>query len=143
MLPDKEMSRYFHAENCNRSIAGLVFEPYDSVAGSWFGVYEAQSDADISNLSGLASNPRNAVTEISASEYGDLLKKKAPALAQSVHSNHPSTSGWQIKGQGAAVVNENPVVEVQPASSEIKTLDDALSISVVEVVETLKTKKQK
>lgn len=105
------MPKFYHADNANRAIKSqgieFRFEMYDNFGGCWRGLYATEIESEIIALNALVANPRNAVTEITQTEYETKAKKKWITK----HSN--SSRSWlapqaAIYQSPAAVVVENP-----------------------------------
>ena len=114
--------KHYHAENAGRGkIAGASFEIYSVMAGSAFGVFQAEDQKQIEELDNLVRNPRSGVTLISESEYEDAIKKKS---GMSDWDNYPAlrpvsrpqqVTPMPLKGEVAGRVVENPdPVEEEP-----------------------------
>lgn len=65
--------RYYHAENCNRDISydgfRFQFQPYESFAGTWRGVYATEDTRQIEALDILAVDPASAITRLTVEDY--------------------------------------------------------------------------
>ena len=105
-------TKYYHAENAGRPIAGVYFNGYAVSAGTLLGVYATDNAMEINALDAAASSPPSGVTAISASEYDSSLKKKQPGLVSSTASKPPLPPPLPIKGTGAAVVVSEPAIEL-------------------------------
>lgn len=126
------MKTYFRCENANRLIEGIKFEPIEHAKGTLIGVYQAESDSEISkNITKFSKDPLSAVEVISEAEYVAELKKKAPALRDSTHSNTPyRPEPVSLKGNGRAVVAPagNPTVKVEKG---LEKVEDAIKTGTV------------
>ena len=135
------MKKYFHAENINRRIAGVLFEPYETFAGTTLGVYRATTEEEIAALSQEALRKEAGVTEISEEQFFAFLKKKPETLNSFAHLN-PKSPQVQLKGKGAVVV-EDPTASSSHAAGqggskqEAPSVDDALLVDRVNPDEAL------
>lgn len=131
-------TKYYHAQNASRVIAGIVFQIYEIFGGSPFGVYQTQDGDLIKKLDAVVADKKSAVTLITADEYEALLKKKPSRLENFKPSTillpEPAKSAV-IKGEGAVVVDK----PVEP-TVEVKTVLDKPEDAVVvqQVVEPVK-----
>jgi hypothetical protein len=73
-------TKYYAVENCRRRIsaAGIVFafQATHHFAGTWFGEYSTDKPEEQAALAQLTVNPKSGVTEVTAEEHAELLKKK-------------------------------------------------------------------
>src|SRR5437899_4111324 len=102
--------KFFHAENANRSIQGIIFEPYEIFAGTVLGIYSTEDAKELEILSKLVADKSSGVTEINADEFAAFQKKKARSLSDFVPSSPPLSKppAVTMKGEGATVV-ESPI----------------------------------
>lgn len=89
---NESKTAYFSAINANQRIAGVAFEPVGLFAGTVMGVFHTDDPSLIESMSKHLN-----VTKISDQEYGELLKKKAPAWNDYVNSNRHSSSPVALK----------------------------------------------
>lgn len=148
--------KYYRAENSNRVIVqnGLrfAFEPYGQFAGTYLGTYITNKENEQVALDQLASNPRNAIYEISQEEWFSLTKKKiTPQSPVSIPLNKISHPSWTVlKGNRAAVVVEEPrsvssdfngSAIIPPdqvlSPTKIESIDDVLEVGTVVPTETI------
>lgn len=71
------ITRYFHAQNCNRPHLPVRFHQYATV-GTPVGVAETADVHKIEALLKLVEDKASAVTEIEEAEYNRILKKNVP-----------------------------------------------------------------
>lgn len=136
--------KYYHAENANRIIAGLIFNTYDTIAGSHFAVHATEDEAEIKALDDLVKDKKSAVTEISEAEYVKCTQKKTTATVDnSKHYRQLSAlrnENASLKGTGAAVVSNEPVEEAPVAvAGPVESVDAALQVGDVNPAESPET----
>lgn len=130
----EKMAKYFHIENVNREVAGVVFEMYDIIGGCPMGIHKSEDEKEIADLTAVANNPASGVTTLTEAEYETLGKKKRPGSQGSPNWNQPAPQGTAMKGAGRAIVVENPTSLEAPAKSEL-TAEDALAVQAVPIKE--------
>lgn len=110
--------KFYHAENAGREIAGERFEVFDVFGGTAHGVFQTDNPKQQTALDAVVLNPKSAVTEITAAEYQNYLKKKAqdlssfPVSTQSIRSaNLKSPAGVVVEGGQPADLTEQKVLD--------------------------------
>ena len=130
-------TKFYHAENANRVIAGVTFMVYSTGAGTTFGVYKTDDEAQQKLLDDQVANPRSAVTAIDEAEYTVCAQKKIPNYQGSEHSSPvlaPQKEIGSLKGTGAAVATDKPGPEEPPVpvvKEVVETTEDALQTGQV------------
>lgn len=144
------MKQFYQAQNANRSIGGVVFEPYEVFAGTILGVYATENPGEITTLDALAADKTSGVTKIDEATYDNLCKKKAPNLTEYGRSNHSALRQAEtaIKGAGAVLVeNPTPAEPEVTAGAPVESVDAAIVIEKAEpsptVVEANKPKSKR
>lgn len=109
--------KYYMAFNPNRNVCGCRFEQTDVIGGQAVGVYATEDPSEISKLDGACLEPSAGVEALDIDQYVSQKKRKIPdwkpfpitneGLRQA--AQHTSTVHNSIKGNGAAVVVENPI----------------------------------
>jgi hypothetical protein len=113
---------------------------YSIIGGTACGVLSTEDKDLIAKLDALAANPKSPVSEISASDFEDCIKKNPPGLnawkPSPVFTQTPKLTEGAIKGTGAVLVDQNPKPEhEEPAvkiGEPVATVDDALRVGSVE-----------
>jgi len=143
------MTKYYHAENCNRKFNnGVEFQPYSLAGGTWNGVFATEDQAQQDYLGALAGNPTTAVREIQEDEYN-----RAVASVSGVKNYSPSPEPFKpkpVKAQAVRVAEKAGVVVQEPApkpeepppvtAKPLENVNEALQVDKVEKAgdETLK-----
>lgn len=120
-------TKYYHAQNAGRTLAGINFDIYAIVGGSAFGVYATDNAAQIKALDALVADKRSAVTSITVDEYESAVKKKPSSLTSFPPSTPPPvppSAGTPLKGATGAVVVEAGSAPVEPEKIETEAVVD-------------------
>lgn len=108
--------KYFRAYNANRTIAGVRFEIVENFAGTMVGVFATDDQTLAARIA-----KEKAVQEISAQEYDDYLKKKAPHLREFAHSNkQPLKNLEPIKSHVTPAAKGAPLPDIEPQQTELQ-----------------------
>lgn len=128
------MTKFYHAENANRGlIGGARFTIYAMGAGTSWGVYATDSEAEQGAIDGLVG--QSGITSIDENEYELCLKKKPRQQdGISTPSSQPPLNGaLSLKGSGAAVVGgQGDEPESLIIESRVQSVDEALEVGEAE-----------
>lgn len=134
--PEANMRKCYEADNANRAIKSqgmtFPFQNYDLVAGSWRAVYVTEDAAEIAALDALASDPRNAISEITEPDFEAKSKKKLKPLLFSSDWNPQLAPQAAIRGKGAEVVEGGKAAEPFALPTQLSSIEDALVIDTVQ-----------
>lgn len=117
---------YFFTSNLNRVIRSqglrFVFDPLTQIGGVWSGIKSTDKEAEVVALKALAQNyASTGVKELTAEEYEDLTKKKAP-VSKPLKASPPQP----VLSPTEAQINQSPALLVDGAASEEITPVSAL-----------------
>jgi hypothetical protein len=124
-------TKFFHAENATRILAGIRFDIYDINAGTAVGIFKTDDEALAKALADLP-----AVIEIPASEYEICFKKKQPKyeiLNASKPVSNPAIAS--LKGPGNAVIVDEPTPQPEPVPVLTGLVDESDALKVVKIEE--------
>lgn len=129
-------TKYFHAENAGRNLAGTRFNIYSQSAGTLWGVYATDVQSEISALSSMSASPSSGVTSISKDEYDGCLKKKNTTSDDLPHLNKVWPPAAPIKGTTAATVvyDTKPVedkTEIASSDKPLESVDAAIKVEII------------
>lgn len=134
----ERMTKYYHAENCNKRIKSgktdFLFEVYGQFQGVWLGIFATDDEQQQAALDNLAATPSSAVTAISEADYQVNLKKKwLDTRAAKLPSQEPKAPA-HLLGKVAAVADKPSPGPVNSAPVILKPVELPESVeSVIKV----------